>query len=97
MKHRSILEERYTMTTTNQQLNLSDVSAETLTKTLQAIIDHTTKTLASDPDPVYRTSCPLDTLLDGNYDDAWEAGQDNGELLEAKRIQDLILETLASS
>lgn len=83
--------------TTNQKMNLSEVSPETLAKTLQSILDHTAKTLTNDPDPIYRTSCPLDTLLDGNYDDAWEAGQDNGELLEAKRIQDLIQEVLATA
>lgn len=85
------------MTTTNQQANLNEVNAETLVKALQAVLDHTAKTLVNDPDPEYRTSCPLDTLLDGNYDDAWEAGQDNGELLEAKRIQDLISEVLANA
>lgn len=83
------------MAVANEKMNLTEVSAETLAKALQAVLDHTAKTLVNDPDPEYRTSCPLDTLLDGNYDDAWEAGQDNGELLEAKRIQDLISEVLA--
>lgn len=85
------------MTTTNQQVNLNEVSAENLVKALQAVLDHTAKTLVNDPEPEYRTSCPLDTLLDGNYDDAWEAGQDNGELLEAKRVQELISEVLANA
>lgn len=85
------------MTATNEQVNLNEVSAETLVKALQAVLDHTAKTLVNEPEPEYRTSCPLDTLLDGNYDDAWEHGQDNGELLEAKRIQDLINEVLATS
>ena len=85
------------MTTTNKQVDLSEVNPETLAKALQAVLDHTAKTLVNEPEPEYRTSCPLDTLLDGNYDDAWEHGQDNGELLEAKRIQDLINEVLATS
>ena len=85
------------MTTANQTLNLNEVSPETLAAILQAVMDHTSKTLVNEPEPIYRTSCPLDTLMDGNYDDAWEAGQDNGELLEAKRIQDLIQEALATS
>lgn len=85
------------MSATNQQINLKEVSPETLAKTLQVILDHTAKTLANDPEPEYRNSCPLDTLLEGNYDDAWEEGQDNGELLEAKRIPDLIYKALASA
>jgi hypothetical protein len=85
------------MTTENQTLNLNEVSPETLAKVLQAVMDHTTKTLVKDPDPIYRTGCPLDTFFGGNYDDAWEEGQDNGELLEAKRIQDLIQEVLATA
>jgi hypothetical protein len=84
------------MTTTNQQVNLNEVSAETLVKALQAVLDHTAKTLVNEPEPEYRTSCPEDALWNGNYDDVWEAGQDNGELLEAKRIQDLISEVLAT-
>jgi len=83
-------------TTESPAIKLSEVDSETLVKTLQAVLDYTARTLAPTPNPEYRTSCPLDTLLDGNYDDAWEEGQDNGQALEAKHIQDLILETLAA-
>lgn len=84
------------MTTTNQALNLNEVSPETLAKVLQAVMDHTAKTLANDPDPIYHSHCPLDSMA-GNYDDTWEDGQDNGELLEAKRIQDLIHAALTAA
>lgn len=80
----------------NMQINLNEVSKETLAETLQAVLDFTAKTLSHTPNPEYRTSCPLDTLLDGNYDDAWEEGQDNGQALESKHIQDLIHEKLTA-
>jgi hypothetical protein len=82
--------------TANTEINLNEVDTKTLVKTLQAVLDFTTRTLTHTPDPEYRTSCPLETLLDGNYDDAWEEGQDNGQALEAKHIQDLIRGTLAA-
>jgi hypothetical protein len=91
------LREEYRMTAANQQVSLNEVSPEALMKAVQAVLDRTAKTLANEPEPQYRTSCPRDTLLDGNYDDAWEEGQENGQLWEAKRIQDLIFEALATA
>ena len=74
------------------ELNLENVSRETLEKALQAVFAYA-EPLAPDEDPSWHTICPS-RADNGNIDDVWEAGQNNGEAYTATSVCGLIAKTL---
>jgi hypothetical protein len=69
---------------------LKNNTPEELASALSGILAYITPLIEANPDAKWKSHCPLDTLLGGNYDDAWQEGQDNGEIHAARRIQTLL-------
>ena len=72
---------------------LVTANPEALASALKEILDYITPLVENNPDAKWESHCPLDTL-DGNHDDAWQEGQDNGEIYAARRIRNLLNESL---
>jgi hypothetical protein len=71
-----------------------DTSPEKLTSALKGVLEYITPFIESMPDAKWRAHCPSDIIFDGSYDDAWQAGQVNGEAYTARRIFQLLSDTL---
>lgn len=73
-----------------QETSINDVSPEAAVKVVKEILDHLAALSKVVAEPVTDTSqCPS-YLLDWNHDDTWEAGNENGQALEADFIRNLI-------
>lgn len=69
---------------------LENATREQLLETLSKIAEKVEK----HEEVTWESHCPEDIYLSGNYDDTWEAGQDNGESYMANSIEGLIRATL---
>lgn len=70
--------------------NLNEIDPAILAAAVQTVLDTIKPAMELVPDATFQTSCPLEVM--GNYDDVWEAAQDNGEALMAQRIRDALTE-----
>lgn len=79
-----------------QEISTNDVSPEQAVKALEEILNHLNATSDTRSEIQTDTSrCPS-YLLDWNYDDTWEAGNENGKALEAELIQNLIKKVISN-
>lgn len=61
---------------------------------LLAILNKIVNAVESHEEVEWESNCPVNVLDSGNFDDTWEAGQDNGESYMANHIEGLIRSSL---
>lgn len=68
----------------------SDQEVATLRRALQDVLDFIEPLVVAQPDAAWQSHCPNDLIYGDGMDDAWIAGQQNGEALTAGKVLKII-------